>query len=103
MAKPRKSKIATNLALIGSIKNEILDTNELCLSLVEILSRLYPQSIQNRYNIQIGETPLQTLMDIAEVKKFMLKGDIDFDRTCTFILEEFKKGKLGNITLDEVV
>ena len=96
-------KVATNLALIGSIKNEILDTNELCLSLVEILSKLYPQSLKNRYNIEIDKTPLQTLMNIANAKKFMLKGDIDFERTCTFILEEFKKGKLGNITLDEVV
>lgn len=96
-------KVATNLALIGSIKNEILDTNELCLSLVEILSKLYPQSLKNRYNIEIDKTPLQTLMNIANAKKFMLKGDIDFERTCTFILEEFKKGKLGNITLDEVM
>ena len=96
-------KVATNLALIGSIKNEILDTNELCLSLVEILSKSYPQSLKNRYNVEISETPLQTLMNIANAKKFMLKGDVDFDRTCTFILEEFKKGKLGNITLDEVV
>ena len=95
-------KVATNLALVGSIKNEILDSGELCLCLIDILSKNYPQSLKDRYNIEISSTPLDTLMQIAKTKHFMLKGDIDFDRTCTFVLEEFKKGRLGNITLDEV-
>ncbi len=94
--------IATNLALIGSIKGEILDQNELALSLVEILIKSYPNSLKERYNVDTTKTALEVLEDISIFKHFMLKGDIDYDRTCSFVLEEFKKGKLGKITLDEV-
>lgn len=97
-------QIAKNLAYIGSIKNEVLDINELALSFIETIKDEYSQNIENRYSIKTkGLTGLEILDDIASAKHFLLRGnEVDYDRTCFAIIDDFRKGRLGKITVDKV-
>ena len=96
-------KVAQNLAYIGSIRNEVLDINELALEFVGAVRRDYKQNLENRYKINIEEqqTNLEVLDEIAEKSHFLLKGnEIDYDRVCFTIIDDFRKGRLGKIFLD---
>lgn len=93
-----------NLALVGSIKDEVVDINELTLVLIERLQLFYPDALKMRYGVDIaGLTPLEIYEKIAEVKKFMLRGgEIDYDRTAKTIVDDFRKTRLGKITLERI-
>ena len=97
-------QVAQNLAIIGSIKNEVVDTNELSLVLIEFLKNNYIQALESRYNIADAELSNLEILDlIAEKKHYLLKGnEVDYDRTCFSIVDDFRKGKFGKITLDKV-
>ncbi len=94
--------VAHNLAIIGSIKNEVVDTNELALYLIKFLKSNYKQSLKNKYDIESDSlSDLEIIEQIANKKHYLLKGnEIDYDRTCFSIVDDFRKGKLGKITLD---
>ena len=95
--------IATNLALIGSIKNEIVDINELSLKLIDFLKENYLDSLINKYDIKESNISTIEMLDlIAQKKHYLLKGnEVDYDRTCFSIIDDFRKGKLGKITLEK--
>lgn len=95
-------KTAINLALIGSIKDEVLDLNELAFYLIDFLPKHYPGLLEKRYNLtNLENTPLGIIQQIAKSRGFLLKGgEFDIDRTCQMIITEFRKGLIGNITLD---
>ncbi len=95
-------KIALNLAFIGSIKNEVLDINELALDFLNFCKKKYFINLKEKYNIQDENiSSIEMLDKIAEFKHFLLKGGvIDYDRTCLAIIDDFRKGKLGKIYLD---
>ena len=97
------NQVAKHLAYIGSIKEEILDVPELSLDLISDLSKLDKNILVNRYQIEIEEEdePLILLEKICESRKFLLKkNEIDYDRGAYAIVNEFKNGKLGKITLE---
>lgn len=97
------NETALNLAFIGSIKEEVLDKNDLALELVTKLMKIDSESLVKRYGDVIKETPLETLDAIAEHKAFKLKGgDIDYDRVCAYILNEYKGAKLTTKILDNL-
>ena len=96
-------KVAQNLAYIGSIRNEVLDINELALEFVGAVRMDYKTYLENRYKINIDDekTNLEILDEIAEKSHFLLKGnEIDYDRVCFTIIDDFRKGRLGKIFLD---
>ena len=96
-------KVAQNLAYIGSIRNEVLDINELALEFVCAVRIDYKTYLENRYKINIDDekTNLEILDEIAEKSHFLLKGnEIDYDRVCFTIIDDFRKGRLGKIFLD---
>ena len=96
--------VAQNLAFIGSIKDEVLEKNDLAFSLVEKVMEIDAQSLVERYGIQIGDTPLQTLDNIALKKGFKMKGgEVDYDRVCIMVLLDYKNGKLTKRILDNLV
>lgn len=96
-------KIALNLAFCGSIKDEIMDLETLALKLVEKLSEIAPENLCERYKLDsIAETPLDTMDLIARKRGFVLSGGrIDYERTAKTILDEFRSGKIGRITLEQ--
>lgn len=94
--------VGINLAFTGAIKDEILDTEELALKLVEFLQKDYPEKIKSRYKLEeICENPLENMDNIARKRGAILKGgEIDYNRVSIMLLDEFRDGKLGNISLE---
>lgn len=95
-------KTGLNLAFCGSIKDEILDLPDLALEFIKLLSNRYPQLLLDRYKLdRIGCTPIETMEAIAEKRGFILPGrEIDYERTGRTVLNEFRDGLIGNITLE---
>ena len=91
------------LAYCGSIKDEILDTESLALSLVGKLMEEYPDDLKARYKIdELPNEALEGMELIARKRGFILGGGrIDYERCARTILDEFRSGKIGNITLEK--
>lgn len=90
------------LALLGSVKDDILPHDYLAKKLLEMLSKLYPNAFEKRYGIPQSLNSTQALIDLADKRGFILSKDRpDIDRALHCLLQEFKDGKLGGITLDE--
>lgn len=92
---------ALRLAYIGSIKDDILQIEELVLQLIEDLKKLYPELLKEKYKIDDVENklPLEIFEEIAEMKKRLLKGgEIDYERAAKAILDDFRKCRIGKIT-----
>lgn len=95
-------KVGLNLAFIGSIKDEILDIETLALKLIEKLMDIAPNSLEKRYNLKIeNKTPLEVMEEIGVNRGCKIRGgDIDYTKVSTILLDEFRNGKIGNITLE---
>lgn len=95
--------VGMNLAFTGAIKDEIMDTIELAAALLEKLAVAYPTKIIERYRLEDikDKTGLQ-LLEAAARKRgcIVAKGEIDFNRAAIIILDEFRGGKIGKITLE---
>lgn len=94
-------KIGERLALIGSINDEILHVDELAVALIRNLKNSYLDLLEKRYDITIDEDAYDTLKKIAIARKCLQKGELpDVDRAYSMLLEDFRSGKLGRITLE---
>ncbi|GAA0754130.1 ribosome biogenesis GTPase YlqF [Clostridium sartagoforme] len=95
-------KTALNLAFTGAIKDEIMDVEELAYNLVKRLQVFYGNKLKDRYKIdEINENPLETLNSIARRRGCLIKGgEIDYNRIAVILLDEFRGGKIGNISLE---
>ncbi|MCQ2969160.1 MAG: ribosome biogenesis GTPase YlqF [Clostridium sp.] len=97
-------RTALNLAFTGAIKDEIMDTEELSYRLVERLQKHYADELMARYKIErVFEDPLDTLDAIARKRGCLMSGGhIDYNRIAVILLDEFRGGKIGNISLERV-
>ena len=97
-------QVGLNLAFCGSIKDEILDTASLALELIKVLQRDYPQLLRERYKLdELDEDALVNMEAIAAKRGFILSGKrVDYERCDRTVLDEFRGGKIGNITLEKV-
>ena len=94
-------KIGERLALIGSINDEILHVDELTVALIQNLKNSYLDLLEKRYDITIDEDAYDTLKKVAIARKCLQKGELpDVDRASSMLLEDFRSGKLGRITLE---
>ncbi|MBR2871608.1 MAG: ribosome biogenesis GTPase YlqF [Clostridia bacterium] len=92
--------VALNLAFIGSIRDEVVDKNELALELIKKLTKLN-KGIEERYGFLPSGDALCDLEKIASVRGFILKGgNVDYDRASNAILDDFRKGRMGKIILE---
>lgn len=96
--------IGRNLAFCGSVKDEILDRETLAFHLIDFLAREYPQLLQERYALEEPAEDALTNMDAIAIRRgFLLSGGrIDYERTARTVLDEFRSGKIGRITLEKV-
>ena len=92
---------AANLALIGSIREDILPNNELVAILLKFLKEHYPNALKERFDIEeIGE-PKVVLEDIANKRGLLAgSGRLDILKAESLLLKEFKDGLLGRISLE---
>ncbi len=90
------------LAFLGSINDDILNKEELALELIAFLNERYPDCLGNRYGegLEPG-TPVRILEQVAEIRACLKKGgEYDFGRAANLLLDDFRGGKLGRITLE---
>ena len=93
--------VGIRLALIGSIKDEILNIDELSLVLIEYLVHHYAGILTQRYEIVEEGKPVEMLEAIAKNRNCLLKGgDLDYSKAAALLIEDFRSGKLGKITLE---
>lgn len=94
-------EVGKRLAYIGSIKDEILNLEELSLELLEYIRTNYSGCLNQRYGISEDGTPLSLLEEIAENRKCLVRGqELDYAKAAGILMEEFRNGKIGRITLE---
>ncbi len=94
-------QVGIKLSLIGSIKDDILNLDELSLELLRRLHRDYPGVLEQRFGIQESDKPLEMLEAVSRVRNCLLKGqELDYSKAARLLLEEFRNGKIGRITLE---
>ena len=98
--KLENKEVALNLAALTSIKEEILDLEQVALHIIDKMLNLYPNTLKTRYNLTNANTPLIILNQIAKQKGAIKKGEVDYEKVYKIILRDLKEGYLGNITFD---
>ncbi|WP_125153750.1 ribosome biogenesis GTPase YlqF [Clostridium rectalis] len=94
--------VGLNLAFTGAIKDEIMDIETLALKLVEKLQNDYPENLMQRYKLNdLDENPLVNMENIGRKRGAVIaRGEIDYNRVAIMLLDEFRGGKIGNISLE---
>ena len=95
-------EVGMNLAFVGSIRDEILDIEEVALNLVDFLLKNYPGLIKERYKIEFENESALEVMDKMAIKRgCILKANaIDYHKISNILLDEYRVGKLGKISLE---
>ena len=97
-------QVGVRLALLGSVKDDILDTQALALELLKFAGERYPESLADRYQLSAEELkgePAFLLGRIAERRSCLLKGnEFDYASAAKLLLDDFRSGRLGRITLE---
>ena len=94
-------EVGKKLALIGSVKDEILNGEELALALIAFLAEAYPGVLAERYSLEEKLDPVTVLKQIAENRKCLTKGgEFSCEKAAAALLDDFRSGKLGRISLE---
>ena len=95
--------VGLNLAFCGSIKDDILGVQDLGFELIKYLGTEYPEMLKERYKLdEISEEAIENMDNIALKRGFILSGKrIDYERTGRIVLDEFRGGVIGRITLEK--
>ncbi len=96
--------VAKHLAFIGSISDDILDNGDLAFEFLDEVKTDYSQNIIDRYSLDcMPETTIELFDNIALSRGYKLKGgDVDYDRAAKAIIDDFRKGRLGKISLEKL-
>lgn len=94
--------VARRLCFIGSIKDDVVDIEEVALALIAELQNMYPDLLAARYGVEVhGKPPIEVYNAIAARRGFLLRGgEVDYERCAKAVLDDFRKGKTGRITFD---
>ena len=96
--------VGMKLAYTGAVKENIIDTEELACHLMEVLWKHYPETVRSRYKIDMpDDAPGYELLEEAGRKRGLLlaRGEINTERMAKVLLDEYRSGKLGQITFEE--
>ena len=97
-------KVGDRLAFIGSVKNEILDSELMAVRLLEVLQSDYADRLQQRYGIlpTPDAQPWEVLEQIGRKRGMLVRGgEIDTERAANMLLDEYRDGRLGRISLEK--
>lgn len=95
--------IGLHLAFTGAVRDAIMDVETLAFHLIELLARRKPQALTDRFKIvpQEGMTGWELLEAGARKRGFLISGgEVDLERMANILLDEFRGGKMGRITLE---
>lgn len=94
-------QVGIRLAQIGSIKDDILNIREVALALIQYLTDKYSGILSEKYEADEAQESFRILEQIAVNRQCKLKGDqLDYDKAAAILLENYRNGKLGRITLE---
>lgn len=93
--------VGLRLAFIGSINDEILNVTDIALELIKFMQVNYCNTLAQRYNIEETADPVEVLKSVADKRQCIKKGgELDYDKAAALIIDDFRSGKLGKITLE---
>ena len=96
-------RIGMHLAYTGAIRDEIIDREELASSLMALLAEHYPETVEARYKLDLSQPAegWQLLEQAGRKRGFLISGgEADLERMARVLLEEYRSGKLGRMTLE---
>ena len=96
-------ELAKHLAYLGSIKDEVMDSEELATDMLALLQTIAPAQVQERYSKFTAETPKEDLLkSVCLSRGFLLRGgELDTERAAHVSLDEFRAGKVARVTLEQ--
>ena len=94
-------EVGLRLAFIGSIKDEILNTEELAGELIKFMNQYYPGVLEEKYAIESDHDEYVVLNRIAESRHCLVRGnELDTEKAAGLLLDDFRNGRLGRLTLE---
>ena len=93
---------ARRLCYIGTVKDDVVDLAMLTIHLLEDMMAVKPQAVMERFKVKDATLRGEELLEaVCRGRGFLMKGGVcDYDRCCSVVLDEFRAGKLGRITLE---
>ena len=91
------------LALIGSIRTEVLDEEQLAFYLLRLLSKTAPEQLMERYKLEsLPDDAYELMLEIGRKRGFLMRGaEVNEERTAAMLLDEYKSSKIGRISLEK--
>lgn len=94
-------EVGKKLAFIGSIKEEILQIDELAAEILKFMNEKYKGMVASKYNVEECEDPYATLQNIAIERHCLLRGnEYDTQKAAQLFVDDFKNGRIGRLTLE---
>ncbi len=93
--------VGEHLAFIGSINDEILQKTELACNLISFVKKEYPDTLKKRYDVDEEQTESDILGGIARNRGCLMKGqELDYEKAAGLLLDDFRSGKLGAMSVE---
>lgn len=97
-------KVGIRLAMLGSVKDDILNTEELAWRLLSFMQERYREALRERYSLEesdLEKQPEVLLEQVAAARNCLVKGGgLDCAKAAKIVIEDFRSGRLGRITLE---
>lgn len=95
-------EVGLKLALIGSMNDDIVSGEEMAVSLIGMLKKDYGKELTERYGVEMEKDDFEILRDIGKRRGCLMKGEeIDTKKAAALVLDDFRSGRIGRITLEE--
>lgn len=93
---------ARRLCYIGTVKDDVVDLAMLTIHLLQDMLKVQPQAVMTRFRFDNPDLRGEELLEaVCKGRGFLMKGGVcDYDRCCAVVLDEFRAGKLGRMTLE---
>ena len=98
-------EVGDKLAFVGSVKDQVVDIETLAVLFLRVMRDFYPERLTERYKIENFEElePYEILELIGKKRGMIMRGGVvDTERASVMLLDEYRGGKLGKITLDGI-
>ena len=98
-------EVGDKLAFVGSVKDQVVDIETLAVRFLRVMRDFYPERLTERYKIENFEElePYEILELIGKKRGMIMRGGVvDTERASVMLLDEYRGGKLGKITLDGI-
>ncbi len=94
-------EVGKKLAFIGSIKEEILQIDELAAEIITFMNTNYRGILNEKYNIEDYDDPYTCIQEIARVRNCLVRGnELDLTKASQMFVDDFKNGRIGRLTLE---